>query len=59
MKNILRTNQLAEYLEISRSTIWRWEKNPDFPKKIKLGTRSVGWRKSDIDRWIENCIIEK
>jgi prophage regulatory protein len=38
---------------LSRSTIYSFEKLNKFPKKIKLGERSMGWLESEIDTWIE------
>ena len=37
---------------VSRSSLWRWEQEGFFPKRIQLGPRRVGWRESDVDRWI-------
>jgi prophage regulatory protein len=37
---------------LSKSTIARLEAAGNFPKRIKLSQRVVGWRKSDIDQFI-------
>ena len=38
----LRVNDTAEFLAVSRATIYRWIKsNPNFPKSIQLGERST------------------
>lgn len=29
------------------------ENDPRFPIKIRLGPRCVGWRKSDLDAWLD------
>lgn len=48
--------RLKEVMEMtggqSRMTIWRLEKKGRFPKRINLGGRAVGWRLSDIQKWI-------
>lgn len=36
---------------VSEAWIWRREKAGDFPKRIKLGPRCVGWRLADIEAW--------
>ena len=35
-------------------TIWRKVKEDNFPKPIKLGRRAVGWRSSDIEKWLKD-----
>ena len=40
----------------SRSSIYRWEGEGKFPKRIKLGERAAGWRSSDIDAWIASRV---
>jgi predicted DNA-binding transcriptional regulator AlpA len=29
------------------------EKSGQLPKRVQIGTRSVGWRTSDIEEWLE------
>ena len=54
MSNILRPKQLANYLSVSVTTIWRMQKEEDFPKKVRLSQRAVGWIESDIALWLKN-----
>jgi prophage regulatory protein len=35
-----------------RTTLWRWEKNGQFPRRRKLGGRSVGWLRNEVLEWI-------
>lgn len=37
---------------IKRTTIWKRERDGDFPKRVKLGTNSIGWRESEILAWV-------
>lgn len=53
MKRILRPKEVADYLAISMATLWRLNKEKDFPKKIQLSARAVGWDSSAIDMWLE------
>lgn len=55
---ILRMAELTTLLGISRSSIYE-KLNPksrycdaDFPKPIRLGAASVGWRSTSVDEWI-------
>lgn len=29
-------------------------KRGDFPAPVKLGARAVGWRRADVDAWLES-----
>lgn len=39
---------------LSRSTLYDWMKRGDFPQPVKLGTRLVAWRESDVNAWLES-----
>ena len=52
INRIIRFPQLREITSLSRSTIWRMEANGDFPRRIRVGARGVGWRLSDINSWL-------
>jgi prophage regulatory protein len=53
MRSILRPKEAAEYLGIGLSTLYRWaNERPDFPKRIRLGPKTVGWLISDLDDWM-------
>jgi len=53
MKKILRPKQAAAYLSLSLATLWRLNKEADFPQKIKLSVKAVGWFEEDIAAWLE------
>lgn len=59
-QRVIRLPELVKYLSVSRSTIYSWTSprspqfDQSFPKKIRLGSRSVGWRFSDIQCWLKN-----
>lgn len=38
---------------VTNVTLWRWEKDGSFPKRIRIGGNSAGWLESEIDDWIE------
>jgi prophage regulatory protein len=50
---IIRPKQLAQQIGVSTVTLWRMEKAGELPPRIKLGSRAVGWRTSDITAWLE------
>jgi prophage regulatory protein len=53
-KQIVRPKQLAQELNISTCTLWRWTKQSKIPQPIKLGPRLVGWRREVIDDWLDS-----
>ena len=50
----LRLPQLLEIFPISRSSWWQGCKSSKFPKPIKLGPRTMAWRKDEIEKLAEN-----
>ncbi len=53
---ILRRPQVQQRTGLSRSTLYQYIKDGEFPKSIPLGPRSVGWLESDITDWITERI---
>ena len=51
MSGFLRTPEVLKLTGLSNTTIWRMEARGDFPKRVKLGVRAVGWRVSDFEDW--------
>ena len=51
---LLRRPEVETLTGLSRSTIYAWLQRGDFPKPVKLGTRLVAWRESDIAAWLES-----
>jgi len=43
---------VAERLSVSTRAIWKWQACGRLPVPVRVG-RSVRWRSSDIDEWIE------
>lgn len=56
MKNlkIIRVKELCQLISVSPTTLWRMSKRGELPPRIKISTRAVGWRESDIEEWLEN-----
>ena len=50
---ILRPKQAMALLGISRTALYEWVKSGLLVKPTKLGPRAVGWRKSQLDAFIE------
>lgn len=47
----LSVDQVAERFSVSKDSIYRWKRNGDFPKAVKLGPGTTRWRLSDLEDW--------
>ena len=56
MQKIIRLPEVRERVGLSGSGIYQLINKNQFPKQIKLGSRSTGWLESEIQEWIENRI---
>ena len=50
---LMRLHEVVQLTGVSRSTIYRWMANGEFPKQISLGGKTVAWLESDVDDWIQ------
>lgn len=52
-QTVLTAQQVCQRLTVSEATLRRYAKaGGDFPRKIKLGPRRVGYLKSDVEAWL-------
>lgn len=52
---ILRLPLVMELTGLPKSTLYHYIKQAKFPKPVRLGIRSVGWIKDDVDEWLRQC----
>jgi excisionase family DNA binding protein len=50
---ILRTQELADLLGVSKQTVWRLSKSGELPPKVKISGRAVGWTWGSIRDFVE------
>jgi predicted DNA-binding transcriptional regulator AlpA len=51
---VLRLKQAAHYCGFSTTTLWRLEQtDPLFPRKIKFSSRVCGFRRIDLDKYLQ------
>ncbi len=51
----LRVNDVAAFLAVNRSTIYRWIKsNPNFPRPIQLGERSTVFDLDELKEFVSS-----
>lgn len=51
---LIRVSTVVEQTGMSRSTIDRLEKLGQFPKRVQISHRAIGWFERDIHTWVEN-----
>jgi prophage regulatory protein len=51
---ILSSVEVEKKVGLCRSTIYRMERRGDFPKRIKITSRRVGWRASEVSEWLDS-----
>lgn len=45
---------VMEITGFARSTLYSIEKyNPDFPKRVRIGVKAVGWMKHEVEEWVQ------
>jgi len=48
----LRLKEVLHITGLSRNTVYRRIREKTFPKQIRIGSNSVAWRQSEIDKWM-------
>lgn len=51
---VARLPEVEQVSGLSRSSIYRLESTGDFPKRVKLGQRAVGWPREAVHKWCAN-----
>jgi prophage regulatory protein len=50
---VLSLKTVLARVPLSRTTLWRLEREGLFPQRIKLSENRVGWLEEDIEQWIQ------
>ena len=53
-ERLLRIREVVEITALSRSTIYRMMNAGQFPQSVKITSRSVRWKLSDINAWMDS-----
>ena len=51
-QTLVRPKEAAAMLGISRKHLYALAARADFPERIRISDRVVGWRVSDLEQWI-------
>lgn len=50
---LLKVSELAKFLGVSQSTVYRWLDAGKLPQPFDLGEAAVRWRLSEVEAWLE------
>ena len=50
---LLKVSELAKFLGVAPSTIYRWLDTGKLPQPYEIGDAAVRWRMSEINQWLE------
>ena len=51
---LIRLPEVMRRTGFGRSSLYAYIKRGQFPAPVRLGERSVAWKSSDVDAWIES-----
>lgn len=49
---LLTSKEIESVVGLSRTAIYRMEIRGDFPKRVKIGARKIGWYESEVNDWL-------
>jgi predicted DNA-binding transcriptional regulator AlpA len=58
LNRIVRLAEAAAELNVSRETLYRWERDGRIMRRRNFGPRTRGWLRGELDRWIASAWIE-
>lgn len=53
LNRLLTRFEVCDRTALSYSTIWRLEREGDFPARRRISANRVAWVESEVERWIE------
>lgn len=54
-RRLLRWSQVQQMVGLSKSTIWRMEREGQFPRRRLIGQRAVGWYTDEVQKWLSKA----
>jgi prophage regulatory protein len=56
---VLRLPAVCQMTGLRRSTIYRMQASGQFPQRVKIGARAVGWIEREVQDWLANRAVAK
>lgn len=57
--NVLRLAAVCRMTGLRRSTIYRMQASGQFPQRVKIGARAVGWIEREVQEWLANRVATR
>lgn len=51
---LLRLPEVVDITGLSYTTIWRREKEGEFPRRRRISGNIIAWRSDEIEEWVES-----
>lgn len=51
---IVRLPEVERMTGLAKTTIHRWYRDGRFPRPLRLGPKSIGWRRKEILEWLDS-----
>jgi len=58
-EQLLRLEDVETAIGIKKSKVYTLLKEGKFPQPVRLGSRSVRWKSSDIQKWIADLVSQE
>jgi prophage regulatory protein len=55
---VLRLPQVIQITGLCRSMIYQLEADDRFPRRIRIGSRAVGWLHSEVQQWLTDRVMQ-
>ena len=55
-ERLIRLTEVKSRVGLGRSAIYAGIAKGSFPRPVKIGSRAVAWRETEISGWIEECV---
>lgn len=54
MDRLVRNPECTKITGIGKTTRWKLEKRGEFPRRVRISDRAVGWRFSELQAWVKS-----
>jgi prophage regulatory protein len=54
IEEIWRKPKVLAVTGMRASWLYEAERKGDFPKRVRIGERAVGWRRSEVEKWLNS-----
>ena len=51
-EQLLGEKEVTKMVDLSRVTLWRMQRDGEFPQRRQIGRRRVGWLRSEVEEWM-------